>query len=185
MSDDELFRRVGGVPLIRGPQDVAWFFGWLPNPHATDSYLRRRRRPLFSDAGSHLSGSGAGKIVLLYEAVRKVWGKDLDVGPQKIGDCVSWGFSGCVDLIACVEVVAGEAEEHSWELRTCTEATYALSRVEYGNLDGSYDDGSHGVWAAEALRSGGTLSDLPSVSLTPGYAAIATMWLVSTSAGVL
>ncbi len=103
-------------------------------------------------------GSGDGKVALLYEAVRKVWGRDIDAGPQEIGDCVSWGFGGCVDTLACLEVVAGEQEEHSWDLRTCTEALYALSRVEYGELDGSYEDGSVGAWAAAAVVKGGTLS---------------------------
>lgn len=153
-----LFRAVGGMPIIQGDGDEAWYFGWAPRDAAVDAYLRRRSPGMFSDVGSQLVGTGAGKIVLLYEAVRKVWGRDLDLGPQAIGDCVSWAYAGAVDLIACVEVVAGEAEQHSWDLRTCTEAIYALSRVEYGNFDGSYEDGSFGAWAAAAVREGGTLS---------------------------
>lgn len=155
---DELFRSVGGVPMIQGGAEAAWFFGWIPRQATVEAYLKGRELRLFGDVGHGLAGTGAGKAVLLYEAVRQVWGRDLDLGPQLIGDCVSWGYSGCVDLIACVEVVAGEAERHSWELRTCTEALYALSRVEYGDLDGSYADGSFGAWAAAAVRQGGTLS---------------------------
>lgn len=132
--------------------------GWIDDQRAVEAYLAKLPEPLFADAAQSIQGSGAGKTVLLYEAARQVWGRDLDPGPQKIGDCVSWGFAGAVDLLACQEVLKGEAEEHSWELRTCTEAVYALSRCEYGNLDGSMQDGSVGAWAAEAVTKGGTLS---------------------------
>jgi len=153
-----LFKKRGGVPLMRGAGEPAWYFGWTPRVAEVEAFLRRRPLTFFSDSAPALKDSGVGKTVLLYEAVRKVWGRDLDTGPQQIGDCVSWGYAGAVDLMACVEVVAGEAEHHSWELRTCTEAVYALSRVEYGNFDGSFEDGSYGAWAAVALRQGGTLS---------------------------
>jgi hypothetical protein len=158
MNNEELYRSVGGVPLFQGDGGVAWYFGWIPRQANVDAYLRRRELRLFSDVGKRLAETGAGKTVLLYEAVRQVWGRDLDIGPQQIGDCVSWGYAGCVDLIACLEVVAGEAEEHSWELRTCTEAVYALSRVEFGDFDGSFQDGSYGAWASVAVCQGGTLS---------------------------
>jgi hypothetical protein len=158
MSDEEFYKSVGGVLLPRGDKEVAWYFGWVPAQPDVDAYLRKRPLELFSDVGKHLASSGAGKTVLLYEAARNVWGRDLDPGPQLIGDCVSWGFSGCVDLVACIEVLAGEAEGFSWGLRTCTEALYALSRVEYGNLDGSSEDGSRGAWASAAVLQGGTLS---------------------------
>jgi hypothetical protein len=154
----ELFKSVGGVPLAEGNGHATWYFGWIPRDPAVDAHLRGRELKFFGESANHLVGSGANKTVLLYEAVRQVWGRDLDIGPQLIGDCVSWGYSGCVDLIACIEVIAGEAEEHSWELRTCTEAMYALSRVEYGDLDGSSQDGSRGLWASAAVSAGGTLS---------------------------
>lgn len=108
--------------------------------------------------GPHLSKSGSQQVVLLYKAVRDVWDRDLDVGPQPIGDCVSWGFAGCVDLMACVEIAAGEAEAHAWEMRTETEAVYALSRVEYGDFDGSQEDGSYSSRGAAAVKQSGTHS---------------------------
>lgn len=130
-------------------------FGWIKRPDQVEKFLATLQQPLFADAGANLRDTGKGKTVLLYEAARKVMGQDLDPGPQKIGDCVSWGWGGSVDLLACVEVLAGEAESFSWAQRTCTEAVYALSRVEYGQSDGSYEDGSVGAWAAEAAAKGG------------------------------
>lgn len=157
-SRDDVLRSVGGVPLPQGPGEPGWYFGWMPMNSSVDAHMRRVKQESLSDIAPALAGAGIGKTILLYEAVRKVWGRDIDPGPQLIGDCVSWGFAGCVDLVACVEVVAGEAEKHSWDLRTCTEAVYALSRVEYGNMDGSLEDGSYGAWAATAVMRGGTLS---------------------------
>lgn len=131
--------------------------GWIAWPAEVERVLESLPQPLFADAAPNLKGTGDGKTVLLYEAMRKVWGRDMDPGPQRIGDCVSWGFAGSIDLLACIEVLRDGIEEHSWEMRTCTEAIYALSRVEYGNLDGSYSDGSVGAWAAKASTQGGFL----------------------------
>lgn len=150
---EEFYRSVGGVKIVEGDTgEIVWNFGVF-------AIGSGRGTPTFADRAPHLIGTGAGKTVLLYEAARQVMGQDLDPGPQKIGDCVSWGWSGSVDLVACVQIATGGMpQQFNWDLRTCTEATYALSRVEYGNLDGSYSDGSVGSWAAEAVSKGGTLS---------------------------
>jgi hypothetical protein len=131
--------------------------GWLDRPEQVEAFLGQLPKPTYADAAGHLTGTGASKVVLLYEAARKVMGQDLDTGPQKIGDCVSWGWSGCTDLVACLDALAGQNEAYSWGNRVCTEAIYGLSRVEYGDFDGSYQDGSVGAWAAQAVTKGGTL----------------------------
>lgn len=145
MSKQELFNSVGAVQLNEEEKGRVWYFGWIPMHAHIDAHVRNRQLKFFAESSENLTGTRAGKTVLLYEAVRQVWKRDLDTGPQLRGDCVGWGFAGCIDLIACPEVTAGEAEQHSWELRTSTEAVYALSRVEYGNYDGSSNDGSFGV----------------------------------------
>lgn len=136
-------------------------FGWLDMPGEVEAYLEALaadgREPLCEVAAANLDGTGTGKIVLLYQAARDVWGRDLDPGPQKIGDCVSWGWAGSVDLVGCVQAKVG-GEEYSWELRTCTEAVYGLSRVEVGGQRGSRSDGSTGAWAAGAVTKYGTIS---------------------------
>lgn len=156
-DDTDLFRSVGGTRINPGKGlDAEWMFGWFPQDPFTDATLDLGAK-LFSDVAPLLEGSGAGKTVLLYEAVRQVWQRDLDSGPQAIGDCVSWGFGGAVDLLACVEIVAGEAESYDWPRRASTEVIYALSRREYGNAS-RFRDGSSSVWAAVAVVKGGTLS---------------------------
>lgn len=152
MINYEWYRELGGKLLVHGEGEITWNFGLL----ALGSGVQY---PDLYSRAPHLRGTGAGKNVLLYEAARQVMGRDLDPGPQRIGDCVSWGWGGAVDLLACVQIeTGGLPQEFGWDLRTCTEAVYALSRVEYGNLDGSYSDGSVGSWAAEAVSKGGTLS---------------------------
>jgi hypothetical protein len=152
------FQDVGGVPLDKGGGRILWYFGHIPDDPDIESLLSGEPLIEFAIVGAKLRDSGRGQVTLLYEAARKVWGRDLDPGPQRIGDCVSWAYAGAVDLLACVEVLAGQAERHSWELRAGTEAIYALARVEYGNQDGSYKDGASTVRAADAVRRGGTLS---------------------------
>lgn len=155
---DEFLRSVGGVKIVQGNEPPQWFFGWIPRKAPIEGLLYGIEIPDFSSSTPELVGSGKGKTVLLYEAARQVMGRDLDPGPQQIGDCVGWGFSGCLDLLACVEVLAGQPETYSWDMRASPEAIYALSRVEYGDKGGSDSDGSTGLWAKTALINGGSLS---------------------------
>lgn len=157
-------------------------FGWVDNPDARDATIATMRRPMIGD----LPPLQENKDVFLFQIVRQVKGSDLSAGPQGIGDCVSWGYEGLVDVIQCVQIfnalkaanllgadgndpqriaLTSQFEE------TATEPIYALSRVEYGNLDGSYDDGSVGAWAAKAIEVGGTLSrpTLKRAGLNPNY----------------
>lgn len=94
----------------------------------------------------------------LDEAVRKVWGQNLDDTSQADDDCVAWAFAGCVDILACLNVLAGKNEQHSWELRTAPEAIHALSRREYGDGSAPGISGVAAANAADAVRRGGTLS---------------------------
>ena len=165
-DDVDLFRSVGGIELqlSKGLEEVEpeWAFGWFPVDPLTDISVDVELSTPFFKAAESLLGSGEGKTVLLYEAFRKVCGRDLDPGPQRIGDCVGWGFAGAVDLLACVEVMTHSDEEYTWEKRASTEAIYALSRIEFGNIRPNSRrarrDGSSSVWAAEAVSEGGTLS---------------------------
>src|SRR5262249_25467292 len=70
------------------------------------------------------------------------------------GCCVGEGFSSAVEYLQCVEIALG-GEPDLFE-PICSEAVYALSRVEIGGgkLMG---DGSVGAWAARAVRQDGGL----------------------------
>ena len=67
---EAIYKSVGGVPLIQGDHETAWFFGWIPMDSAVDAHIHNYRREPFEDVGRSLSGSGAGRTVLLYKASR-------------------------------------------------------------------------------------------------------------------
>jgi hypothetical protein len=143
--------------------------GWIDNQPAVESVLAELPYPLFSSAGRELlNQSATDDPVLLYDIFREVIKSDPPSGPQAIGDCVSWGWGNLVNYVAAVQIhqqlksgqlTAAEAvaliEEYQ---EACTEAIYALSRVEVGGQRGSRSDGSVGAWAAKAVSTYGTLS---------------------------
>lgn len=132
------------------------FYGWINDPQAVEKVLGELPQPLFASAAPHLKGSGAKEDTLLYLGVRKVLGgKDAPKGPQKIGDCVSWGWGNLINYAQCTAVLKGEPVEYQ---EIATESIYALSRVEVGGQRGSYQDGSVGAWAAKACTNYGVLS---------------------------
>ena len=129
--------------------------GWIDDPRECELMVAALERPLFSLAAPEAAGSGEGKTVLLYHAVRQVFGRDL-VHRQTVGDCVSHGWALGVDYLSAVEeVMHGERENQTTE--TATEPLYAYSRVEVGGGKLGGGDGSVGGWAARAVRQGGTL----------------------------
>jgi len=159
------------------------FFGWVQNPAEVERVMKGLAVPLFGAAAPSLDEN---KDVYLWETVRKVLNQDAPKGPQKIGDCVSWGWSNLVNYVQCVEIYKQLHSKNLLQLpdkdlfqgtlldynnlvddrqaileeyqETATEVIYALSRVEVGGQRGSYSDGSVGAWAAEAVTKWGTLS---------------------------
>lgn len=131
-------------------------FGWVYNPRAVAEVMAGLPRPVFRTAATNLAGSGEGKTVLLYKATRQVVGGDIPYPAQQIGCCVSRGFAGCVDLLACVEIAVDKQPETFKE--TSHEAIYGLAR-EIGNfLRPVGSDGAVGAWAAKAVHEHGTIS---------------------------
>ena len=133
-------------------------FGWVYSPREVSRIMGTLPRPVFASAARSLSGSGEGKTVLLSEAVRAVVGKDIPYPAQEIGCCVSRGFAGGTDILACVEIAIGKQAEEFKE--TSHEAIYGLAR-EIGNFlqpPGPRGDGAVGAWAAKAVQQYGTIS---------------------------
>ena len=144
-------------------------FGWTPAPAEVEKLLAQGlSRPLMGELTLDDK-----KDTFLYNVFRAATGRDAPKGPQGIGDCVSWGWSNLINYIQACQIEqakkAGTVVPEYQEI--ATEATYAFSRVEFGNLDGSYSDGSVGAWAAAAAKNGGYLSRkyLASKGLSPDY----------------
>lgn len=148
-------------------------FGWIDDPDQVDLVLESLPMPMVGQL--QLPKIRANKAVLLTDTVRKITGKDIDKGPQGIGDCVGWGWARLVNIIACTQIAASlsatfgqdqESRDFDQALQqvreefqqTSVEAIYALSRVEVGKQKGSMQDGSVGAWAAKAVSTYGTLS---------------------------
>jgi len=130
-------------------------FGWVDSPRDVEAFLSTLSEPMFARAAAPIADSGKGKAVLLHKNLEKVLGK-FPIHNQTIGDCVSHGWSLCIDVLKATEIVAGEAE--SFNAETATEAIYALSRVEIGGGRLGNEDGSLGAWAADAVKKYGTLA---------------------------
>lgn len=117
------------------PEDVAKLLGELPHP-------------LFGVAAYDLSGSGKGKVALLYKSIQQF---DPEFGAserQTTGDCVSHATRNGVDVTRCHEIIGGQREE--FVARGATEAIY-----------GCRGHGGQGMSCSQAARfvnqSGGIL----------------------------
>lgn len=73
-----------------------------------------------------------------------------------VHNCVSMGTAQAVNLLKATEIVlSGEFEE--WIASTSTEDIYGGSRIQIGNGQLGYGDGSIGAYAAEYVNKYGTL----------------------------
>ena len=130
--------------------------GWL-EPEATPAHEAARAAiPEFSQSAADLSNTGQGQTILLPQAIKHVWGQDLDIEAQADGDCVGFAFAGCVDALACGKAIDHPTFKTSYKQRISPESVYALSRIEYGEPNPPAE-GSHGYWAVRALINGGCL----------------------------
>jgi len=132
--------------------------GWLHKPKEVEAIASAQKFPQFV-SGSQATGSvgaGKGKRTLLYQALYKAVGGKDKWRPrfQTIGDCVSMGAGGAVDILRALEFVMNKSE---YIAETATEPIYAGSRVEIGKGQLGNGDGSVGAWAAEWVKRGGTL----------------------------
>lgn len=113
-----------------------------------DKLLGELPHPLFGAAAYNLSGSGKGKLALLYKNILRF---DPGFGPaerQVQGDCVSHSTRNAVDVTRSCEIINGEKED--FVARGATEAIY-----------GSRGHGGEGMTCSGAARfvnkSGGIL----------------------------
>jgi hypothetical protein len=128
--------------------------GWIDDHKEVDRIMGALPHPVFGVTARPIRDSGKGKTVLLYQANRKVFGRDF-CHQQTIGDCVSHGWSLLIDTLKCVQIAQGLREKFTGE--TATEVMYAGSRVEIGHGQAGNGDGAVGAWAAQFATQYGTL----------------------------
>jgi hypothetical protein len=127
-------------------------FGWIRDPDAVNAVLAALPNGVFAEAAPQLLGDEGDAF--LWEGCKKITGNHLVAHNQlDVGCCVGEGFSSAVEYLSCVEIALGTSAEF---VPVCSEAVYALSRVEIGGgrLRG---DGSVGAWAAKAVSQFGVL----------------------------
>lgn len=115
------------------------FIGSWCDPEDLDKLLGELPHPLFGAAAYNLSGSGKGKLALLYKSILRF---DPGFGPaerQVQGDCVSHATRNAVDVTRSCEIINGEKED--FVARGATEAIY-----------GSRGHGGEGMTCAGAAR---------------------------------
>lgn len=156
-------------------------FGWVERPDEVERLLPTLAMP---NLKGNLPLVDEKKDTFLYNIFREVVKADPPKGPQKIGDCVSWGWGNLVNYVAALQIHRQLKDQNLLHLPPrdeCTEADYsalstsraaileqyeeaateiiyAFSRVEIGGQRGSYSDGSTGIWASKAVSELGTLS---------------------------
>lgn len=130
--------------------------GWVDDQGSVESVMQELPFPIFGDVWSPIKDSGKGRVVLLYEIVKKVAGS-FPIRKQLIGDCVSMGAAYAVDAIKAVDIfIKNEMEE--WVAETSTEDIYGGSRVQIGKGRIGTGDGSVGAWAAQYVNKYGALA---------------------------
>lgn len=132
--------------------------GWKDRPADVAKVAAAQPYPMFASGAKAFGSAGGGrkKRTLLYLALYKaVGGKaNFHARAQKIGDCVSMGSAGAVDVLRALEFVMNKS---LYIAETATEPIYAGSRVEIGKGQLGGEDGSVGAWAAEWVKRFGTL----------------------------
>lgn len=135
--------------------------GWSNQPSEVDRIWQSMPTPFFSAPAPEVGRDQHNHLIF-----KEVTGSWHDEGPQRIGDCVSWGNGRLVDYTNVLEMYmqikegtksADEMGRYEYQ-KVATEVIYALSRVEIGGQRGSYSDGSVGAWAAKALMQFGAIS---------------------------
>jgi hypothetical protein len=141
--------------------------GWHNNPAEVERIWSAMPTPFFQAPAPEQGRDQHNHLI--FKDFTGVWHPE---GPQKIGDCVSWGNARLVNYLevleAWVQIQEKKAADPNYREdaddgryiyeEICTEAIYGLSRVEIGHQRGSYQDGSVGAWAAKALMQYGIFS---------------------------
>lgn len=130
--------------------------GWVkPDPKDQELIVSSLPIPLITDVYPPIKDSGRGKVRILSDYVKQIHGSFI-AQIQAIGDCVSFGAAHGVDHTYAFEIVV-KKERESWLGITSTEDIYGGSRVQIGNGQLGYGDGSIGSWAAKYISQYGTL----------------------------
>jgi hypothetical protein len=149
--------------------------GWAGPEAVGDAEEVRDSLPEFRIRGAWQDNTR--RVVKLWDAARKVLGKDVPNYPQEIGDCVAFGAKNAVAYLQCVQLAnlggdelnvfrdrEGEGKGATgppWFAEYAEPSTsyiYGISRVQIGNRRLGRGDGSIGAWAAKGCQQFGVVT---------------------------
>lgn len=134
------------------PQVDEYYGGWQDRPESRLKIFRGWAIPQEWKAG------GQGRTRLLYQDYEKVHGHPLQPRAQgKSPSCVGQAVAQAVDVLAAVEINAGQFERPP-PAPSDAGIIYGLSRQEIG--DAGFSGGSHNEWACEAIQKYGVVFQL-------------------------
>lgn len=136
--------------------DYSHLCGWVDSPKDVEQSMSSLPFPVFSDVHGAIKGDGKGKIMLLYNIIRKVAGY-FPNRKQEDSDCVSQGTAYAVDSSKAVDIFIKKDFEE-WVSETATEDIYSGSRNIIGKGRLGNGGGSLGVWAARYVNEYGALT---------------------------
>ncbi len=149
-------------------EEAKAFQGWAGPTVAQEEFekLKESFVPFLISGANEEPVASEDKRSALFDASRKVLGKDIPTFRQETGDCVSMGSANACMYLLCVQIAMGDPHEFR---PSFPPYIYGTSRVFAGkNRIPCRSAGSVGSWAALAVQQYGTLpsdtKDLPSYS---------------------
>ena len=147
------------------------YFGWSPNPQATEAFVARLPRS-YGDQIEELAAKDDGRDALNYRALGTCLSKagmadwihqrdgvacvrSLNQGP--VGTCVGNAEARLLDVLAAIEIILGN-EPEEFRATFSPEGLYGLGREKAEMLGPG--DGLYGAAIADAVREWGTLNQM-------------------------
>lgn len=128
--------------------------GFIFLPDVSDAVCAELPKGIFSEAASHLKGSGKGVTKLLSDYYRKCKMEYPVLNQGNIGTCTAVSTGGGIDLLKITEIANGERSE--FKAQTCSEAIYYGARKLQGwSIRG---DGSSVALAIKYIANYGTIA---------------------------
>lgn len=133
--------------------------GWVSDSSARDNFIKTQSRPFLSQQNNEITGTGKGRIVLLYKFFEEITKGPLVSHSQEIGDCTGHAFGLGIDVLTAVRIAMHDRPER-WVTKCATEIIYAGARVEASSrvIRG---DGASGISAAKFIKNWGVLLRQP------------------------
>jgi hypothetical protein len=128
-------------------------FGYVPNPAATEQFVRTLRYPSISNNLPHLLETNAERDavgLLDIWLADPVWKREA----QGIGDCVAWAGTGGGNTIYAGNVRRGEARFDAW---FSEEGLYGLRVETDPRTFANYEDGWYGSGVVKAMLEYGLI----------------------------